>query len=975
MSQSETPSVRRIGFTRLSRTRSPTVNIVFVHGLRGHPQTTWGHRQVEANERPVETSHRRHHLRKIFGCQFVASTQASVDENVVGSNVFWPQDYLPEDVSEAEVWTYGYNADVIGGLFQANNQNSVSQHGRDLAVKLERDIENQAPIIFVAHSLGGIVVKDAIRRSEHFQSRTKLIVFLGTPHRGSSSAGWGVIASNLAKLAFQDSNKRIIQTLEPNSEVLDNIHDEFLKVVHEASIKVHSFQEARAISGVKGLDGKVVDDYSSKIGLPPSSETVESIDANHTQIAKCRNKTDPQYRAIVGVLKQFIRSGKLSGDDIRAQECVPATQIEPQGISPQGETRAGRSNSFHQSRHYLSFSKNKRFTGRDAILNTLKDKLFTREEAQKLAVVGLGGVGKTQVALQLAFWVKNNQPDYSVFWVPVLGHASFEQAYAEIARRLDIQIKDDEGLKVSVRRYLESERAGKWLLVVDNADDTEIVFGSSNMPGGIYKYLPESDNGLTLFTTRSREVAVAVAGSEVVDLHNMSVEEATGFFEKALIDKQLLQDRAITEELLQELTCLPLAIAQAAAYLNQHQMSIRRYLALLRATEQDLVNLMTREFHDNTRYQGSQNAVAMTWLVSFDQIRRSDSNAAKLLAFMSCIEPKAIPQSILPMPPVQEEMEHAIGVLCGYAFLVRRGDDDMFDMHRLVHIATQVWVQRENIINETKADAIGHLASIFPWDDEENRSLWREYLPHVQHALQVGQEYQHNQRFDLFYRVGRCLYEDRRFIEAIIAFEETVRWHKQHLPEDNSSRLSYEHALASAYLYNRQVGKAITILEHVVAIEKETLKEEDHNRLASEHELARAYLEDGQVGKAITILKHVVAIEKETLKEEDRNRLASEYALASAYLTNRQVGKAIVILEHVVAVKKTLKKKDSNRLASEHELAKAYLKNRQVGKAIAILEHVVAVEKHLDISDKDRSVPQDLLTKAYSMLPSNLTEP
>lgn len=58
------------------------------------------------------------------------------------SAVFWPQQYLIRDVPEARIWTYGYNANVVGGLFQANNRNSISQHGRNLAVKLERDIEN-----------------------------------------------------------------------------------------------------------------------------------------------------------------------------------------------------------------------------------------------------------------------------------------------------------------------------------------------------------------------------------------------------------------------------------------------------------------------------------------------------------------------------------------------------------------------------------------------------------------------------------------------------------------------------------------------------------------------------------------------------------------------------------------------------------------------------------------------------------------
>jgi len=82
-------------------------------------------------------------------------------------------------------------------------------------------------------------------------------VFLGTPHRASHHAGWGKIAANLARLALQHSNKRIVETLEVNSEVLDNIDDHFKTIAHESSIKIHSFQEARGISGKEGLRNKV----------------------------------------------------------------------------------------------------------------------------------------------------------------------------------------------------------------------------------------------------------------------------------------------------------------------------------------------------------------------------------------------------------------------------------------------------------------------------------------------------------------------------------------------------------------------------------------------------------------------------------------------------------------------------------------------------------------------------------------------
>ncbi len=97
----------------------------------------------------------------------------------------------------------------------------------------------------------------AVHRSEECRLRTKLIVFLGTPHCGSTYAAWEEIAGNLAQLALHDSHKKIIGTLEVNSEVLDNIHEEFKSIVHQASIKVHSFQEGRGMSGIKGFDGKV----------------------------------------------------------------------------------------------------------------------------------------------------------------------------------------------------------------------------------------------------------------------------------------------------------------------------------------------------------------------------------------------------------------------------------------------------------------------------------------------------------------------------------------------------------------------------------------------------------------------------------------------------------------------------------------------------------------------------------------------
>jgi len=616
--------------------------------------------------------------------------------------------------------------------------------------------------------------------------------------------------------------------------------------------------------------------------------------------------------------------------------------------------------------HYIPFPKNKRFVGRENVVATLEEMLFTND-CQNAAVIGLGGVGKTQVALKFAYWAKENKQSLSIFWVPALSDASFEQAYTEMARTLPIRKDNNENPMESVRRYLSSEEAGPWLLIVDNADDKEMLLGSSDTPGGVLEYLPQSERGRTLFTSRSREVAVTVAGKDVVELNKMNQQEAESFLEKSLIRTDLLNDSATTTRLLKELTYLPLAITQATAYLNINQVSIAEYLRLLRGTEQDMIHLMSRQFRDNTRYKDSQNAVATTWLVSFEQIRKSDNAAAELLSFISHIEPKAIPQSILPILGSEEQTVHAIGTLRGYAFVIRRGDDEMFDMHSLVHLATRIWIQREGRVTQTMEKATRHLAAVFPSHDYVNRSLWREYLPHALRVLYGDKRVDIEERYELDFSAGRCLRRDGRTKEAVRCFEECYRWRKSNFLEEHPGRLASQHDLAKAYNADGQIKKALELLEHIVAIDEKTRPEEHPNRLSSQHELASAYQEDGQIKRAVELLEYVVSIREKTLAEEHPHRLSAQHGLASAYQDDGQIKKAVELLEYVVSIReKTLAEEHPHRLSAQHGLANAYQADGQIKRAIKLLEYVVTIrEKTLIEEHPDRLASQHGLASAY----------
>ncbi|CAG5189913.1 uncharacterized protein ALTATR162_LOCUS12111 [Alternaria atra] len=201
----------------------------------------------------------------------------------------------------------------------------------------------------------------------------------------------------------------------------------------------------------------------------------------------------------------------------------------------------------------------------------------------------------------------------SIFWMPALSMESYEQACVAVAAALHIsQAETGEGnAKELVKEHLSADQAGPWLLVLDNADDHDILYGTEHA-AGIIDYLPESEKGMTVFTARVQELAVSLTRSDVLELGSMSKPDATNFLEKSLVNKNLTEDRKEVEELLDELACLPLAIAQAAAYLNMNRTTITKYLRLLRHIEQDTVSLMRKEFLDQTRYKGSANAVAST---------------------------------------------------------------------------------------------------------------------------------------------------------------------------------------------------------------------------------------------------------------------------------------------------------------------------------------------------------------------------
>ena len=279
-----------------------------------------------------------------------------------------------------------------------------------------------------------------------------------------------------------------------------------------------------------------------------------------------------------------------------------------------------------------------------------------------------------------------------------------------------------------MEKWLSDIKSGRWFLILDNADDIDVFLStpdkdSEHRSRPLLSYIPQTTTGSILLTTRDRRAAswlsTGYASAIAVDL--MTPEDAEQLLCTKIPDGlSSALDRA---ELVRELDYLPLAIAQAAAYISARatRMTVSKYLTLYRSDDTSQRRLLDEESGDLRRDPGVPNSIIRTWQISFDQIKRKWPSAAELLSFMAMLDRQGIPDFLLSaIYPNALDLEAALSPLDEFSLIsVERGGAS-FGMHRLVQLATRKWLEQYHEAERWQGKAVETVSNAFPDGDYSN---------------------------------------------------------------------------------------------------------------------------------------------------------------------------------------------------------------------------------------------------------------
>jgi tetratricopeptide (TPR) repeat protein len=603
----------------------------------------------------------------------------------------------------------------------------------------------------------------------------------------------------------------------------------------------------------------------------------------------------------------------------------------------------------------IPYPRNPFFIGRDELLLRLHTQLqagqTTAISQSPQAISGLGGIGKTQMAVEYAY--RYHQEYEVVLWARAENQETLISSYNTIATLLKLperEVQEQEITLQAIKRWLQTHR--KWLLILDNADNLDLL----------PTYLPPIPGGHILLTTRAWDMQRLASRIEV---ETLPLEQGTLFLLRraalippdAALDQARIEDRQTAMQIVQELGGLPLALDQAGAYLEATGMSLSQYRQVYQRHRRTLLRERRARVPDHPE------PVTTTWSLSFKQVEEHNQASAGLLRFCAYLAPDAIPENIITegaphlgprLASVATDplkLGQAIEALRAYSLVQRDPQTQTLSVHRLVQAvvrdsmtakAQTQWKQR--VVRAVNASC-PNVEDVAQWDACER------WLPHAQMcAIWIEQEDMTlPEAARLLNEAGYYLHLQARYEQAKPLYQSALTIRERALGSEHPDTATTLHHLAWLYRDQDQGERAELLYQRALAVRERALGSEHPSTASTLNHLAELYRSQGQYGRAEPLYQRALAIKEKKLGREHPSAANTLHNLAVLYQNQGQYEQAELLYLRALAIRDRMPgPKHPYAAGTLHQLATLYEAQGKYEQAELLYQRALSIrERHL----------------------------
>jgi tetratricopeptide (TPR) repeat protein len=529
----------------------------------------------------------------------------------------------------------------------------------------------------------------------------------------------------------------------------------------------------------------------------------------------------------------------------------------------------------------LPFPRNKFFIGRDDILKDIHKNFNAGERAQALS--GMPGVGKTQTALQYAY---QYQRDYRiVLWGNAASRETLVTDFVAMAGLLNLPEKNaqDQSEAVNaVKRWLGNNDG--WLLVLDNADELALA----------REFIPSRESGRVLLTTRAQNTK-PIAARQAVE--KMQPQEGALFLLRRLeeikkeeqLESAPEEMRIQAEALSKAVDGLPLALDQAAAFIEETPSTLEEYQTLYQSKRKELLKLRGTLAEDHP-------SVTVTFLLAFKKVTDTSPAAADVLRVCAFLEADSIPEEIFSggarelgeaLSSTAEsslDLIKAIGESARFSLLRRHPEPRTLSLHRLVQA-----VLRDEMDGDTRRmwaeRAVRALNVVFPGVEYSAWPLCDRLISHAQSLASLIDEHGFDfpEAARLLNQAGDYLNERAQYAEAEPLLQSTLDIREKALGPEHQFTANSLNSLALLYKSQGRFAEAEPLLQRALDIREKALDPEHPDTAQSLNNLAILYNAQLRYAEAESLLQRALDIREIALGPEHPDTAQSLNNLATLY--------------------------------------------------------------------------------------------